>query len=484
MTKRVCALLALVTGCATIEFAPRKSTLLDQPSAPGVVDPSAAPFASTMPSATVLQIPPPTIASETRLKNGIRVMLIERHEEPLVAIGVVLQRGSVEAPPGVFDLFVASLSSGSDLISPKALHRDLWVYAVRRKLDVRREYSVVSAQFIAPLMHDVLRMIVPTFATPSFDSEELDDLIDQHKRFAGRSRDEPRASAHRELYKLLFPGGSPYADDPADSAKPLDGVTVATVRALRPLVAADDITIVAAGDVTLATLQTQLEAAIGSLGSGARARKEVPASSPPTSPHVLLLDHPHDSQAQLALGYPGVKYDDPDFPALYALSKIIQDGARVSLRLAHGVTYGVSSGIAMMRTPAPVVLTVAVDATRVTQAITDTFASVKDFAARLEKPGELERLKSWIVANYTTYDTVDEALEALKPLAALDLPVDHWSKLRTAIEALTQADLVRVAERYLAPSHAQLVVLGDANLLRAELDALAIAPVEVRKVAH
>ena len=485
MRPRVGFALLFATSCAAVEFAPRQPRSLDRASPPSTLDSAAPPLASAMPVGAAGSSRDAVVPVEAKLSNGVRVVLFEEHSHPLIAVGLVLQRGSGEAPPGVFSLFLDAMSfAGSADVGWHALRRDLYDYAVLDKTRVAREWSTTSAQFIAPLLRDVVGMVAPSYATPAFDADEVQTLIDEHKRRAARAHDEPAARARRELFTLFYPPDHPYASDDADVEHPLDGVTRETITDLYAYVAADDVAVVAAGDVTMAALRPHLEAALKSLKPTARARKSIPDLVPPAAAHVVLLDHPRDSQAQIALGFAGVSYDDADYPALLLATKIVEDGMRRTLRLAHGSTYGASSSLTMMRQKTPLVFSTAVDVMLADEAIKDTFGVLEKLEAQLAKPNELERLKNTLFGNAFAYDTVDGALAAMTPIAALGLPVDHLAKLQKAIASLGAGELVRVAHKYLDPSHAQLVVLGDGLRLRGELEALGMGTIEVRKATH
>ncbi|HEX4513251.1 MAG TPA: hypothetical protein VH054_06935, partial [Polyangiaceae bacterium] len=151
--------LVLAAGCASIEFQPRKPTALDH-RAVGQADPSAAPLASVMPAVEASPHPHIPVAKEAQLKNGVRVLVLPDAAFPLAAVAVVVTRGSNDAAPGVFSLFMDSVISGNDLIAPKALRRNLNEYAVDHQRDVRREYSSAEWQFVSTLLGDVVRMTV------------------------------------------------------------------------------------------------------------------------------------------------------------------------------------------------------------------------------------------------------------------------------------------------------------------------------------
>lgn len=484
MKRRAGIALLLATSCAAVEFAPRKSHPLDRAALPAMIDSTAPPLASTMPSGSAGSPRAPVTPTEAKLSNGVRVLLLEQHAHPLVAVGLVLQRGSGEAPPGIFSLFVDAMTyGGSADVGWHALRRDLFDYAVLSKTLVTREWSMTSAQFIAPLLKDVVGMVAPAYATPDLDADEVETLVDQHKARATHARDEPAARARREALTLLYPADHPYGMDIADIPHPFEGVTRASLRELYAEVGADDVAVVAAGDVTMESLRPQLEAALKPLKPSARARKEFPELVPPTSARAILLDHPGDSQAQIVIGFAGVAFDDPDYAAVKLVAAIIEDGMRASLRLEHGSTYRTSVDSRMMRQRAPVMFSTAVDVLLADQAINDTLGVLKNLETRLAKPNELDRLKNELFGNAFAHDTVDDALASLAPIAALGLPPDHLAKVQRAIAALAVDEVVHVAKKYFDPARAQIVVLGDGLRLKGELDALGMGFVE-RKVAH
>jgi zinc protease len=61
-----------------------------------------------------------------------------------------------------------------------------------------------------------------------------------------------------------------------------------------------------------------------------------------------------------------------------------------------------------------------------------------------------------------------------------DLPLDYYNSYVQRIEQVTQADVQRVAQRYLDPSRLAVVIVGDRASVEPTLRALNIGPVTVR----
>ena len=59
------------------------------------------------------------------------------------------------------------------------------------------------------------------------------------------------------------------------------------------------------------------------------------------------------------------------------------------------------------------------------------------------------------------------------------LPTNYFDTYRDRVKAVTAQDVLRVAQTHLDPSRLQVVVVGDANAVRASVEALQLGPVTV-----
>src|SRR5689334_12543025 len=90
------------------------------------------------PPAFEMQYVPPT-PRETRLSNGMRIILFERHRLPLVAMNVVIPRGSADAPPGVAKLALDSFFAGTPTRDRTQLSRTLSLAGAARQSWLTRD---------------------------------------------------------------------------------------------------------------------------------------------------------------------------------------------------------------------------------------------------------------------------------------------------------------------------------------------------------
>jgi predicted Zn-dependent peptidase len=192
----------------------------------------------------------------------------------------------------------------------------------------------------------------------------------------------------------------------------------------------------------------------------------MPAGTPvPVEAGALRVSYRQLSQGNLCLGMPGVARDDPDRWALDLLGAILGDGMGsrlfLDLRERRSLVYDVSTFSAMYGDAGTFGIHAGFDpedATRVVRAIVeqlDRISSEPVAASELDRARaytrgrlELRMEDSGAVAGWIGTG------EALLPrIMTVEEVVEH-------LEAVTRDDLLRVAQRYLAPAEARLAVLG------------------------
>ncbi len=78
------------------------------------------------------------------------------------------------------------------------------------------------------------------------------------------------------------------------------------------------------------------------------------------------------------------------------------------------------------------------------------------------------------------FETSERTAGTVADLFTYDLPLDYYQKLPAQIDAITAADVQRVATQYIHPESAVVVGAGDRAKIESELKKLSIGPVEMR----
>jgi predicted Zn-dependent peptidase len=83
----------------------------------------------------------------------------------------------------------------------------------------------------------------------------------------------------------------------------------------------------------------------------------------------------------------------------------------------------------------------------------------------------------WIVARF---ETTSRAAGEIDQIVTYDLPLDEPARLPARIRAVSGADVLRVARKYLHPDTMKIIVVGDRAKVEPQLAALGLGVVEVR----
>ncbi|MGA2512565.1 MAG: pitrilysin family protein [Candidatus Limnocylindrales bacterium] len=209
--------------------------------------------------------------------------------------------------------------------------------------------------------------------------------------------DDPGEHVHA-LFDLAMFGDTPLGREIAGSeesvrALPEENLRAFWASAYRP----GNVVVSAAGDISHAEIVTLVERAFGT--GEANRSTFAPAPTLPAGERVMIARR-DTTQAQICLGVPGLRRDDPQAWTLEVLNAILGDGmsSRLfqSVREEKGLAYDVSSYVVDYADAGAFVVSAGVDPDRIAPAV----AAILDEMARLRDevvpPDELELSKRYL----------------------------------------------------------------------------------------
>src|ERR1043166_3267359 len=138
-------------------------------------------FWSVAPSLFAQKVP----VAEQTLPNGMRLLLVERHDDPTIAGGWVAHVGSANERPGITGiahLFEHMMFKGTPTLGTKDYNKDLEIISEQEKVreDIRREEVKMRAAYRNGEIDDLLK---PENKTPRFRELEkkFNELIAQQR---------------------------------------------------------------------------------------------------------------------------------------------------------------------------------------------------------------------------------------------------------------------------------------------------------------
>jgi zinc protease len=310
-----------------------------------------------------------------------------------------------------------------------------------------------------------LRLFSDVLRAPDFDAAELQ----REKRLLLEDfqvqRDSPGRVAGRVMQRALF-GDHPYALDPGGNPHSLALLTRDhLIDHYRRFIQPHRMVLCAVGDFKAEDLAQQLIERLTAqpwLG-GDLDNLASPPPPPASPPRRLWTTALPKQQAHLLLSFPGLCLDDPDRHTLEVLTAVLSgQGGRLFLELRdrQSLAYSVSAWSVSGLHPGYFALHIAT----APETLEEAAASLLREVARLrDEPvhhAEIDRARVYLLGHH---DIQLQRYSARAITMALDelyrLGYDNHRRYPAMIEAVTAADLQRLAARLFDLTHAQLVVV-------------------------
>lgn len=436
---------------------------------------------------------PPRI-EEAKLQNGVRVLVVERRELPIVAVEIATDLGADQAPPGVAAFAGAMLVQGTKTRSALAYSDAMGKIGARFGAAVAYDGGGVSGQSLRPHFAEMLELLGDATMHPAFKRAEVERERARRITSLAQMNDRPPALLSIALGEALYPEGHPYrtkeigTEDALRKIRPAD-LARYHAAAFRP----DHTTVAIAGDISRADAVREVERVLGAWKSAPGAAP--PAAAPPAPPAppagqapILIVDRKGLTQSVLTVALPGVPRSTPDYEAILVMNAILggQFSSRLNLNLRekHAYTYGAHSHFDMRHGPGPFSAGGAIVRESTGPAVQETLAEIRRIREQPVSPEELADAKSHLIqALPARFESALTTASTLAALAMYHLPLDEFATRVAKIQRVTAADVQRVARATLIPDRLRVVMVADAAAVQAQLSALGLGAADIQKPA-
>ncbi len=287
-----------------------------------------------------------------RLPNGLTLMLMERHNAPLIAVTAVINAGAIHDAKqgGLASLTNQALRLGSKQFAKAKLEQAFDFRGALLGVQANSEHSALMADLAAADAPVLLPMLADMLQQPAFDPAEFEKLRTRKAADLKRAKESPNEVSDLYFQSMLF-GAKPYGNPMVGSEKSLAAISAEDVRRFhqqyyRP----DNAAIVVVGDFKLATMREQLTQLFGGWKAPATPLAAAPATLGEvdmSGPRVWLVNKDDAHETTFQFGGKGIARNDPDYVQLKVINTVL--GGRFTswlndeLRVNSGLSYGASS---------------------------------------------------------------------------------------------------------------------------------------------
>lgn len=420
-------------------------------------------------AALVKEVPFPKY-EEVKLKNGMKLLIIEDHEQPTFDMRMQLLPGTTGDgdKPGLASMTLNLLPKGTSSRSALDIAKALDGLGAGVRVSAAGDAMSVSASGLKKHLSTILDIYADILMNPAFANDEVEKMRTQAVEGVRYEKSEAGQLVQALARKTVYGESHPYAVK--ESEESLKSITIEDIKKFHSsYFKPNNAYLAIVGDVTKSEIVPMLEKAFASWKSGAAPAVKIPPIKPMPK-GVYFIERPSSVQSSFVITGPSVPYNDPNFETISLTADVIGSGfgGRLfrTLRETYSYTY----------TPFGFV-TRAKEANRfvagadVRNNVTDSAIIVtKNELAKLTKEApskdDLYRLQRYTVGSFLMSFENTEYLASLLQLAELNnIPFSRVKNYPARIMAITPADIQKTAAQYMNPENMSVVVVGSREVL-------------------
>lgn len=426
------------------------------------------------PDLPVYKLPP---VFETRLPNGLTVLLVEDKRFPMVTARLGFEAGAKFDPTelrGLSETTGALLTEGTIHRTSRQIAEEAASIGGSLHADSSADSLLLAGSALSENLPRLLDLMADVARNANFPEDEVALRKQNRQQELLAQRADAGFLADEKFSEIIF-SPHPYSrqDPTPESIHRLDRAALVGFRD-RYLVPASAVLVLLGALPERKQALDLIQARFGDWQS-----KETPAAPetrfPAPGRSVTLVDRPGSVQADLRIGRLAVTRNDADyFPLLVANTILGGAGSSrifANVREKMGYAYDVHSVAMPLRDSGYFSVVTQVRNEVIAPAIQALLAEMREIATKDVSADELATAKNYLCGVFVIrLETQDGLASQLVATKLLGLPLDYLEKYTARVRAVDAAGIRAAAAKYISPDAASLVAVGDASQISKQLE--------------
>jgi zinc protease len=416
---------------------------------------------------------------EQTLPNGLRVIVVERRETPLIAAQLLIKNGGEVDPPelaGLADMTANLLTKGTQTRSATQIAQEIESLGGSLDSGARWDASFANVGVMSSKMPQAMEILADVVRRPTFKSEEVERLRQQYLDNITLALGDPGSIARFVAARVVF-GDSPYGHPVGGTTESMTRITGADIAKMHSRYYRPDNAILIIGGDTDA--KDAIALATKYFGDWQKPTTPLPALDAATertagkAGRVVVIDKPDAGQAAVYLARTGINRKDTDyFRGIVSNSVLSGYSGRLNqeIRIKRGLSYGAGSVLDARRDVGPFLASA--------QTKNESGAVVADLLL-----GEISRLsssppvdmeltprKAVLIGNFSrNLETVNGLVSQVGSLALFGMGLDEINRYINNVQTVSTADIQKFAGTRLEAKTSNIIIVGNAKAFLPEL---------------
>lgn len=418
--------------------------------------------------------------TRTTLPNGLRVLIAENHNAPLLSLRALVRSGAdhdVVSSAGLASTTADLLDEGAGSRDAIQIAEDVGLLGGALGTGADWDASYISLDVLSRNAEPSLAIFADVTARATLPADGLERVRAERLNEILQQRNEPSAIAGKRFANLLYGTGA-YGNSVSGNADSVARITLDDVRRFYAMhYLPNNGSVVVSGDIDPANAIELVTRTLSDWARGAEPPKPVVVPRPIEGSRIYVVDRPQAVQSEIRVGHLGVPRSCEDYFALSVMNAIFggvfNSRINLNLRERHGYTYGARSQFAFRKQAGPFVVAAPVRNEVTRESVAEMLGELRRIRTGDLEDRELEDTKSYLMGVFpATVQTASDIASRLVDMELYGLPEDYFDRYRENIAAVTKDDVTRVANKYLDPDRVLIVIVGNAKQIREPLGTL------------
>ena len=416
----------------------------------------------------------------TILDNGLKLVLISKHQIPLVEGQLVVKSGALVDPKGkegLANITARMLSRGAAGRTADEIAEAVDDMGAQLSVSSDWETSRINFLVLKDRLPEILRLCADLALHPSLEQDSLEEEKDRISDEIAELADDNWRLADRWFYRVFYEG-TRLAVPEAGKFRSIADISPEDVHAFYDrYYHPGNALLMLGGDLDSECLGLVKEI-FGSWKTAEPPLKRAPLKFKKLSGKTLwMVDKPDLSQSHIRIGRIGISWDHPDYFAAQVLNTYFGGGLSCvlmeELRRKRGLTYGVSSQFDFGVQPGPFFIWTFTANEKTAELIRLTLELMENVSHGGISDDEIEAAKKYRLGNFANLIQAPEYLfEQIIRYELSRQPAEMIEKYAQNIQAVTVQQVREAARKYIDPDNIMIVVLGKRAEVADQLEKL------------
>jgi zinc protease len=410
---------------------------------------------------------------EKTLANGLRVIVVQRSEMPLVTAQLVIKSGGEVDPSdmaGVADLTASLLTRGTSTRSATQIAEAIEALGGSLNSGANWDSSTVTTSVLASRIGPALEIVSDVVRNPAFKDEEIDRFRRQSLNLLRNALGTPGSIARFAAGRVVFrdsPYGHPLSGTP-ESLPRIKRDDIVRVHGMyyRP----DNAILVIGGDMTPQNGFALAEKYFGNWQKPSTAMPElvlVTPNSDANNRRIIVVDMPSAGQAYVLAARSAINRASPDFyPGIVSNAVLSGYSGRLNweIRVRRGLSYGAGSSLDTRRSAGAFIATASTKNESGAEVSALTLGEISKLAADGVAQTELTPRQASLIGGFARQlETTNGLVGQVSSLAIYGINFDQLNQFVSRVQAIKPEDVKKFASTNLNTDSTSLIVVGDAK---------------------